>query len=562
MGIADRLFSAIPGVRRWWWRRKWTSLDVPAEEWAALDGMTEDLNDHLANVRSLEKLIMDASTLRAGHGMNTRTSYRDLKGAEHAVDIVLDGAAAAEKLMEGYHREMDSRRRGMMKLAVEMSNWAVRNAAAIAYEDRTPFPERIAAFVREAKRIAAELNAARKNRTADQFLRYALLDRESRAKRLGIQKPPERVELGKPKREGADPPPKKKRITDSDDEKRRREIARAIPSVFSDFGVYVKFAGFRAACAVTRYKFSMERGQKLSKAAGLEEEIAMRLGVENVSVTRSGKERQTVCVDVPNESVTPLYFRDAPQEDGKIFIGVDIEGEAVFSDMDGLCHVLIAGTTGSGKSTFLHALICSLIRDGPQKSRFMMIDPKVLELTLYEGVPHLWQPVITDSAQAVVALGEAADEMDERCRTLARSGVQKLDDYNRSAESPIPRLIIVIDELADLMATADKSVETSIARIAQKGRAAGIHLVIATQSPRADVITGKIKANLPSRVAFAAASAIESRIILDEAGAEKLLGKGDMLFRPQNGKARRLQGAYIDADEIRKIVSQAKEETS
>ena len=521
------------------------------------------MNDHLANVRSLEKLIMDASALRAGHGMSTRTSYRDLKGREHAVDIILDGTTATDKLMEGYHREMDSRRREMMKIAVEMSNWASRNTAAIAYEDKPPLTARLAAFVREAKRIAAELNAAREGRTADEFLRYALLDRESRAKRLGTGQAAERVKLEKPEAKTA-PPPKKKRIADGTekDEKRRRETARAIPTVFADFGVYVKFAGFRAACAVTRYKFSMERGQRLSKAAGLENEIAMRLGVESVSVTRSGTESQTVCVDVPNESVTPLRFHDAPQEEGKVFIGMGIEGESVFSNMDELCHVLVAGTTGSGKSTFLHALICSLIRDGPQKSRFMMIDPKVLELTLYDGVPHLWQPVITDSTEAVVALGKAADEMDNRCRTLARNGVQKLDDYNQSAETPIPRLIVIIDELADLMATADKSVETSIARIAQKGRAAGIHLVIATQSPRADVITGKIKANLPSRIAFAAASPLESRIVLDEAGAEKLVGKGDMLFRPQNGKTRRLQGTYINADEIREIVSKAKGEAS
>ena len=559
MGIADSLFGAIPGVRRWWWRRKWTSLDVPAEEWAALDAMIEEGNELLTNVRSLEKLIMDASTLRAGHGMNVRSVWNDVKGRERAVDITLDGTAAAEKLMEGYHREMDSRRRDMMKLAVEMLNWAAKNTAAMAYENKPPLPERLAAFVRDAARIARELGAAREGRTADEFLRYALLDRESRAQRLGTGQAPERVKLEKPEPEekAVTPPPKKKRIADKD-EKRRREIARNIPLTFADFGVYVRFSGADVGHAVTRYRFALERGQKLSKAAGLEDEVAMRLGVESVSVARSETESQTVYVDVPNERVTPLYFRDAPQESGKVFIGESVEGKPVFSDMDELCHVLIAGTTGSGKSTFLHALICSLIREGAEKSRLVMIDPKMMELTLYEGVPHLWRPVITDSTEAVVALGQVADEMDDRCRTLARSGARTLDDYNQSAETPMPRLIVIIDELADLMATADKSVETSVARIAQKGRAAGIHLVVTTQSPRADIVTGKIKANLPSRVAFAAASPLESRIVLDEGGAEKLVGKGDMLFRAQKGKTRRLQAAYVEADEIRAIVSASK----
>lgn len=557
MGIADNLFGAIPGVRRWWWRRKWSYLSVPAEEWAALDAMIEEGNELLTNVRSLEKLIMDASTLRAGHGMNVRSVWNDLKGKERAVDITLDGTAAAEKLMEGYRREMDSRRLDMMKLAVEMSSWAAKNTAAMAYENKPPLPERIAAFVRDAARIARELGAAREGRTADEFLRYALLDKESRAKRLGIGQAAERVKLEKPEPDAATPPPKRKRIADKD-EKRRREIARNIPLTFADFDVYAKFSRADVGHAVTRYRFALERGQKLSKAAGLENEIAMRLGVESVSVTRSETESQTVYVDVPNETVTPLRFRAAPQEEGKVFIGESVEGKPVFSDMDELCHVLIAGTTGSGKSTFLHALICSLLRDGPEKVRLMMIDPKMMELTLYEGLPHLWQAVVTDSTEAVVALGKAADEMEERCRTLARSGARTLDDYNQSAETPIPRLIVIIDELADLMATADKSVERSVARIAQKGRAAGIHLVVATQSPRAEIITGKIKANLPSRVAFAAASALESRIVLDEAGAEKLIGKGDMLFRPQNGKTRRLQGAYLEAGEIREIVLRAK----
>ena len=556
MGIADSFFGAIPGVRRWWWRHKWSSLNVPADEWAALDGMVEDLGESLTNVRSLETLLENAAMLRAGHGMNTRTVYHDPAGKEHAVEIILDGTTATEKLIEGYQREMDSRRREMMKLAVEMSNWAAKNAFAMAYENRPPLPERIAAFVREAKRIAAELNETRKGRTADNFLKHALLDRESRAKRLGAGQKTERVKLEKPEPEAVTPPPKKKRIADKD-EKRRREMAKIIPATFADFGVAARFTEFISGHTITRYKLKLERSQKLSKVKGLEDEVAMRLGVSNVSITRSDTESQTVYVDIPNETVTPLCFHDAPQEEGKLIIGVGVEGKAAFSDMDELCHVLIAGATGSGKSVFLNALICSLIREGPEKNRLVLIDPKAVELKPYEDIPHLWQPVVTDSTEAIVALGKVADEMENRYRQFPK-GVRTLTEYNQSAETPMPRLIVVIDELSDLMTTSGKLAETSIARIAQKGRAAGIHLVVATQSPRADIITGKIKANLSSRIAFAAASAIESHIILDEAGAEKLVGKGDMLFRLQNENPRRLQGCYITPEEIEQTVASLK----
>ena len=558
MGMADSLFGAIPGVRRWWWRRKWSSLDVPANEWATLDGMVEDLGESLTNVRSLETLLENAAMLRAGHGMNTRTVYQDPAGKEHAVEIILDGTTATEKLIEGYQREMDTRRREMMKLAVEMSNWAAKNAVAMAYENRPPLPERIAAFVRDAARIARELNKTREGRTADEFFRHALLDRESRAKRLEAGQKPERVRLEKaePEKKAVTPPPKKRRIADKD-EKRRREMVRIIPAAFADFGVAARFTEFISGHTITRYKLKLERSQKLSKVKGLEDEVAMRLGVANVSIVRSETESQTVYVDIPNETVTPLYFHDAPQEEGKLIIGVDIEGKPVFSDMDELCHLLIAGKTGSGKSVFLNALICSLIREGPEKNQLVMIDPKAVELKPYEDIPHLWQPVITDSTEAIVALGKAADEMENRYRQFPK-GVRNLAEYNQSAETPMPRLIVVIDELSDLMMTSGKLAETSIARIAQKGRAAGIHLVVATQSPRADIITGKIKANLSSRIAFAAASAIESHIILDEAGAEKLVGKGDMLFRLQNEKPRRLQGYYISPEEIGQAVADLK----
>ena len=295
MGILDGVLGKIPGVRRWWWRHKWSALNVPADEWAALDGVVEDLGESLTNVRSLETLLENAAMLRAGHGMNTRTVYHDPAGKEHAVEIILDGTTATEKLIEGYQREMDSRRLEMMKLAVEMSNWAAKNAFAMAYENKAPLPERIAAFVREAKRIAAELNETRKGRTADEFFKHALLDKESRAKRLGAGEKPERVKLEKPEKpkpEAVTPPPKKRRIADKD-EKRRREMVRIIPAAFADFSVAARFTEFISGHTITRYKLKLERSQKLSKVKGLEDEVAMRLGVsEETPHNRSKKSRR------------------------------------------------------------------------------------------------------------------------------------------------------------------------------------------------------------------------------------------------------------------------------
>ncbi len=565
MGVFDGILDAIPGIRRFWWRRKWTALSVPAEEWAELDGMTEDLNDLLKNVRSLEKLIMDASLLRAGHGMNVRSVWSDLAGKERSVEIVLDGTAATEKLMEGYHREMDARRREMMDIAVRMSNWAAKNAVVTAYEDRPTLRMRAGAFVRGVVHlgaIACDLYAAAQDRTAEEFLRYALLDRENRTKRLRIGQSAERVRLEKPepKEQTAEAKPETRKK--SGDESRRK-IAAVLPETFGEFNIDARFVSFTEAHAVTRYKLRLEKGQKLSKAESVSEEIALRLGVENVSISKSPNESQMIYIDVPNKNIKPLYFKDIPRESGKFFVGVGIDGKPVFSDMDALCHLLIAGTTGSGKSTFLNSVICSLMRNPPTENQFVMIDPKKgVELAPYNGIPHMARSVVTDAKNASDALEEAAAEMDNRYQIFEESGVRKLSEYNAGSETPLPRLIVVIDELADLMMTSGKEVEASISRIAQLGRAAGVHLIIATQRPTVKVITGLIKSNIPSRVAFKAASNLESRIILDESGAEKLAGKGDMLFHPFNGHTERLQGAYIETEEINQIIEEAKGEYS
>ncbi len=503
--------------------------------------------DAMRRVKQMEELIMSASFLRTGHGMNTHTSYHDTTGKERSFDIVLDGTAATETLLAGYHKEMDKLRREMMKLAVKFGQWAADNAVIPDYPDKPPLHTRLVTFIRDVRRIAAELNKAREGRTADEFLRYALLDADARKKRLAVNPAPERVKLKKP-----EPPPQEKPKKKSGDAARKN--AAILPQVFAEQGVDTRFVSFTESRAVTRYRLQLERGQKLKKAEGIAGEVAMRLGVEKVAISKSPDEAQILFVDVPNKNVTPLLYTDAPKETGKFFVGESIEGKPVFADMDSLCHVLIAGTTGSGKSTFLNTVICSLIQSPPSEAQFIMIDPKMVELKPYDGIPHLTRPVVTDAKEAVGALEEAAAEMDERYRLFVEIGVKKLSEYNAKAAAPLPRLVIVIDELSDLMMASEKEVEASIIRIAQKGRAAGVHLMIATQRPTKEVCTGLIKANIPSRIAFAVASAMESRIILDESSAENLTGKGDMLYKPFDGKTQRLQGAYITSDDIEQIV--------
>lgn len=562
MGIADSVLSAIPGVRRWWWRHKWTSLDIPAEEWAKLDKMTEDLHELLENVKSMQNLIDQAASLRVGHGMSTKIKYYDVvTGKEHVVESVIDGSSASRKIIEGHCKELDAYRLKMMDTAVKLGNWASDNAVIPDYPDKPPLHTRLIAFVRNVKRIHRELAKAAQGRTPHEFLAYALLDEEARKKRLAISPAPERVKLEKSKAEPPKETPKEtqkpKREQDNVKEERKR-IAKLLPETFLEQGVKVQFLSFAAGRAVTRYRLRLERGQKLSKAEGAAAEVAMALAVDKVAISKAPSETQVIFVDVPNKDVTPLLYKDAPKEEGKFFVGESVEGKPVFADMEELCHVLIAGTTGSGKSVFLNTMICSLIQSPPSEMQFVMIDQKLVELTPYNGIPHLTRPVITDAAEAVEALGEAAKEMDERYRVFMESGAKKLSEYNAKATTPYPRLVIVIDELSDLMMLSGKEVEASVIRIAQKGRAAGVHLVIATQRPTADVVTGLIKANIPSRIAFAVASAMESRIILDEAGAENLCGKGDMLFKPLDSKAQRLQGAYVDSDTIERIVKGAK----
>jgi len=298
------------------------------------------------------------------------------------------------------------------------------------------------------------------------------------------------------------------------------------------------------------------------------------LGATGVRIAPIPDKISVVGIEVPNKQVTPVLIRDVIESrtftehksQVAFAVGKDISGKCIVGDIEKLPHVLIAGTTGSGKSVCTNSLIISLLyKSTPDEVRFIMVDPKMVELAPYNGIPHLLIPVVTDPKKAAGALQWAVFEMMRRYKTFSEHGVKKLEEYNRLAKAsedlkPMSSVVVVIDELADLMLVAAKEVEESICRVAQMGRAAGMHLVIATQRPSADVITGLMKANIPSRVAFAVASSLESRIILDNTGAEKLVGRGDMLYAPLGaGKPQRVQGCFISPEEIEQVVAFVKQ---
>ena len=287
-------------------------------------------------------------------------------------------------------------------------------------------------------------------------------------------------------------------------------------------------------------------------------------GKAAVGIELANKVRETVCI---RELIDSDEFRQAG---GKLCfpVGKDIEGKIVIGDISKMPHVLIAGTTGSGKSVFTNSVIMSILYNAsPDEVRLILIDPKQVEFPVYNGIPHLLIPVVTEAKKAAGALGWAVTEMLKRYKLFADNGVRDLKDYNKLAKSEdlkcLPQIVIVVDELADLMMAARKEVEDSICRLAQLARAAGMHLIVATQSPRVDIVTGLIKANIPSRVALKVSNQMDSRVILDEGGAEKLLGNGDLLYMPVGlGKPVRVQGSYVATDEIKRVVDYLKTQTS
>ena len=353
-----------------------------------------------------------------------------------------------------------------------------------------------------------------------------------------------------------------------------RNNSRRLAETLKSFGVDARAGDVVRGPSVTRYEFTLDQGVKLSKITNLADDIALALGASGVRIAPIPDKISVVGIEVPNKLVSAVHIRDVleshefTQHKSSVAfaVGKDIAGNNIIGNIAKLPHVLIAGTTGSGKSVCTNSLIVSLLyKSTPDEVRFIMVDPKMVELAPYNGIPHLLIPVVTDPKKAAGALQWAVYEMMKRYKMFSEHNVKDLASYNKVAETDetlkkLPSVVVVIDELADLMLVAAKEVEESICRVAQMGRAAGMHLVIATQRPSADVITGLMKANIPSRIAFAVASAMESRIILDTAGAEKLVGRGDMLYAPLGeGKPKRVQGCFISSEEIERVVNFVKE---
>ena len=353
-----------------------------------------------------------------------------------------------------------------------------------------------------------------------------------------------------------------------------RSNSQRLAQTLQSFGVDARPGAVVHGPSVTRYEFTLEQGVKLSKITNLADDIALApsasaMRASGVRIAPIPNKISVVGIEVPNRAVTPVRIRDVVES--RTFtehkspvafaVGKDIGGSCIVGDIGKLPHVLIAGTTGSGKSVCTNSLIVSILyKSTPEEVRFIMVDPKMVELAPYNGIPHLLIPVVTDPKKAAGALQWAVFEMMKRYKLFSEHGVKDLAGYNALARQDeelktMPTVVVVIDELADLMLVAAKEVEESICRVAQMGRAAGMHLVIATQRPSSDVITGLMKANIPSRIAFAVASSLESRIILDTTGAEKLVGKGDMLYAPLGaGKPTRVQGCFITPEEIERVV--------
>lgn len=351
--------------------------------------------------------------------------------------------------------------------------------------------------------------------------------------------------------------------------------AKRLSATIKSFGISAEICNITRGPSVTRYELEMEQGVKLNKLTNLAEDIALALGATGVRIAPIPDKISIVGVEVPNKLTNVVGLRDIIGTDEfknrpsklTFAIGKDIGNNPIIGDISKLPHLLIAGTTGSGKSVCMNSLILSLLYKAcPEEVRLIMIDPKMIELGIYNGIPHLLIPVVTDPKKAAGALQWAVMEMLKRNRLLSEVGARDLESYNKIMKNteggqPLPQIVVLIDELADLMIVAAKDVEESICRVAQMGRAAGIHLIIATQRPSADVITGLMKANIPSRIAFAVDSALNSRIILDTMGAEKLVGKGDMLYKPVGlGKPIRVQGTFMTDAERENIINFVKEQ--
>lgn len=345
--------------------------------------------------------------------------------------------------------------------------------------------------------------------------------------------------------------------------------ANRLVNTLKSFGVETRIVDISRGPTVTRYELQPSSGVKISKITGLADDIALNLATAGVRIEAPIPNKAAVGIEVPNKASNVVNIREileslsftGSKSKLTIALGKDIGGNAIVGDISKMPHGLIAGATGSGKSVCINSIIMSILyKARPDEVKLIMVDPKVVELGIYNGIPHLLLPVVTDPRKAAATLSWAVSEMEKRYMMFAANNVRDLQGFNRLAEDDpeikkLPRIVIIVDELADLMMTAPKEVEDSINRIAAKARAAGMHLIIATQRPSVDVVTGVIKANIPTRIAFAVSSQVDSRTILDSAGAEKLLGRGDMLFAPYgSNKPSRIQGCFVSDEEVEKVV--------
>ena len=357
---------------------------------------------------------------------------------------------------------------------------------------------------------------------------------------------------------------------DKNEKKELLENADKLEKTLLSFGVEAKILEVTKGPSVTRFELQPKAGIKVSKIVNLSDDIALGLAAKGVRIEAPIPGKSAIGIEVPNKEQTPVFFREILESNEfknnnykvACALGKDITGKCIVTDISKMPHVLIAGATGSGKSVCINTLIVSILyKYSPEDVKLLMVDPKVVELSVYNGIPHLLIPVVTDPKKAAAALNWAVNEMTRRYKLFADNGVRNVDSYNELVkkgviDKKLPYIVIIIDELADLMMACPRDVEDYICRLAQMARAAGMHLVIATQRPSVDVITGLIKANVPSRISFAVSSQVDSRTILDSTGAEKLLGKGDMLFYPVGeSKPKRVQGAFISEEEVENVVS-------
>ena len=354
------------------------------------------------------------------------------------------------------------------------------------------------------------------------------------------------------------------------------ETKERLQGTLHEFGLSSRVVDYVSGPLVTTFRIEMGEGERVSKIKNLEDDIALTLAAEKVRIFAPIRGTSYVGIEIPNSRRANVHLGDVlPYATGgplEVAIGRDSAGKPVVADIAKMPHMLVAGTTGSGKSVMINSMVMSLLmRSTPKQVRLIMIDPKRVEFSCYNGLPHLYVPVVTDPRQAASALQWAVSEMERRLKVFERAGARNIKVYNQMCTTgklsemdnppePMPYIVVVIDELSDLMMTAGKDVEASIVRIAQLARAAGIHLVIATQRPSANVVTGLIKSNIDSRVALKVSSGIDSRVILDETGAERLLGNGDMLFKDRGLAPRRVLGCYTSDDEIESVVSFIREQ--